>query len=135
MSRYKEIDPAQLTLLSVRDRKTRVTREQFGRPLPDPASVEALFESLPDLLAGRASPEVAALVRQVVGRVREILAALRDLGPPPRALLAPLLAARLTRRYAKQLERAGFDPFAPGVADRPPWMAFDLGVAALLRRL
>ncbi|MGH7726815.1 MAG: hypothetical protein ACREOU_15420 [Candidatus Eiseniibacteriota bacterium] len=54
MSRYAEIDPARLKLLSVRDRKTRVTREQFGRPLPDPAAADALVESLPDLLAGRA---------------------------------------------------------------------------------
>ncbi len=39
-----------------------MTVEQFGRPLPDPRSVDALIESLPDLLAGRVMRDIVEAV-------------------------------------------------------------------------
>ena len=56
MSRYREVDLAGLTLLSVRDRATKVGVAQFGRPARDAAERAAasrLIERLPDVLAGR----------------------------------------------------------------------------------
>ena len=57
MSRYREADLSALAVGSVADRPTRVSVDQFARPL-DPAAAQAVLAALPDQLAGRALREL-----------------------------------------------------------------------------
>ena len=56
MSRYREVDLGGVTLLSVKDRATKVGVAQFGRAATSPAgrdATAALVERMPDILAAR----------------------------------------------------------------------------------
>jgi hypothetical protein len=57
MSRYREADLSALAVGSVADRPTRVSVDEFARPL-DPAAAQAVLAALPDQLAGRALREL-----------------------------------------------------------------------------
>jgi len=57
MGRYPEADLTQLKRLRAADRPTKVSVEEFARPL-EPAAAAALIRSLPDQLAARALREV-----------------------------------------------------------------------------
>jgi phytoene synthase len=94
---------------------------------------------LPADIAGGLAPGEAAPLRDAVARIAATasahLAAARAgrRGVPRRALPA-LLPARIAMRALRVLERARFDPFAPGVADRDPLQPWRLATAVLLRR-
>lgn len=70
-SRYPEIDLRRLKTTQISRRRSTVSVEQFAKPLECGCSVGDLFDSLPDILAGRA-------IRQVVQRIVEA----RRLGKP-----------------------------------------------------
>lgn len=74
MSRFGEVDPNDLRLISVRERSTKVTLEQFGRPLADPSPALALIESLPDVLAGRTLREIVDAIAQAHREGRPVVA-------------------------------------------------------------
>jgi hypothetical protein len=65
MGRYREADLSRLRVGSAAERPTRVSVEQFARPLA-PAHAQAVVESLPDLLGGR---DLRSLV-EAVARAR-----------------------------------------------------------------
>jgi len=93
-------------------------------PLPGDAVIglrdtAALRESVKAIAAAASAHLAAARARR-----REV---------PSRALPA-LLPARVAATVLRRLERAGFDPFAPGVADRDPLQAWRLAAAMLFRR-
>jgi hypothetical protein len=58
MSRYPEVDLARVRLISVKDRATKVSVADFGRPPKDPKAAAAVIDGLPDLLAGRVLREI-----------------------------------------------------------------------------
>jgi phytoene synthase len=91
--------------------------------------------SAEDLFALRPGPALSAAAREVAAAARGHLAAARALKKDvPRAALPVLLPAALAERYLEALERAGFDPLAPGLARRPALAAWHAAAAALLRR-
>jgi hypothetical protein len=59
MGRYKEADLTRLKRLSAAERPTKVSVNEFARPL-EPAAAAALLRSLPDQLAARTLREVIA---------------------------------------------------------------------------
>jgi hypothetical protein len=61
MGRYREADLSRLTIARITQRPTRVSVEEFARPL-DPKAAAAVLASLPDQLAARA-------LRDVIDRV------------------------------------------------------------------
>ncbi len=88
-----------------------------------------------DLFALRPSPALSAVAREVADAARGHLAGARALRKDvPRAALPVLLPAALADRHLVALERAGFDPLAPGLARRPALAAWRVTAAALLRR-
>jgi len=93
-------------------------------PLPGgveigPRSTAALRESAKAIAAAASAHLAAARARR-----REV---------PARALPA-LLPAQVAATALRRLERAGFDPFVPGIADRDPLQAWRLAVAMLFHR-
>jgi hypothetical protein len=73
MSRYREADLSRLTVGTVADRPTKVSVEDFARPL-DPAAARAVLASLPDQLAARALREVVARIARAHHDGRPVLA-------------------------------------------------------------
>jgi len=67
-------------------------------------------------------------VRTVGERARELLHALPDaIGGVPKAARSPALIASLSRRYLRDLERCGWDPFV--LEQRPAWPLLVAGLA------
>jgi phytoene synthase len=86
-----------------------------------------------DVLELRASPHLAQAVREVAGVARQELATARRVRVP-RAMRSPFLLLPLAELYLRQLERAGFNPFDPGVAAAPPGRLWRLLPAAATGR-
>ncbi len=61
MSRFPEADLTRLRRMPAADRATKVSVEEFARPL-DPAAAAAVLAALPDQLAGRVLREVVARI-------------------------------------------------------------------------
>jgi phytoene synthase len=76
-----------------------------------------------DILAGRMSPGLAAVVAHILARAEELLAAA---GRPDRATLPALLA----RAYAERIRALGHDPFRAAHATRPATLPLRLWWAA-----
>jgi hypothetical protein len=73
MSRYREVDLTRLTVGSVEGRPTRVSVDEFARPL-DPAAAAAVLDSLPGQLAASRLREVVDRVVQAHRRGRPVVA-------------------------------------------------------------
>jgi NADH dehydrogenase [ubiquinone] 1 alpha subcomplex assembly factor 6 len=88
-------------------------------------------------LGGKAAPPalreaVAAIAAVATRRLAAARAQRREM--PARALPA-LLPAIVAAGALRRLERAGFDPFAPGLAESEPSQPWRLAAAAFFRRL
>ena len=113
------------TAFHARARRQYLPQELMAR---HGASARELFELKP-------SPALCAVAHEIAGQARAHLAEARALRTGvPRAALPVLLPAVLAERYLKTLERAGFDPLAPGLARRPALAAWRATAWALLRR-
>jgi len=86
------------------------------------------------LKAGKGSPAVAAVVRQLTDRAGDLLALTRGLDIPRPAVPALLLAAP-ARLYRRRFARAGHDPFNPGIQAPDPWAVPRLLIARLFGTL
>ena len=75
MSRYREADLSKLKVGSVSDRPTRVSVEEFARPL-EPEAASTLLRSLPDQLAARALREAVTRVAAAHRSGRPVIAML-----------------------------------------------------------
>jgi NADH dehydrogenase [ubiquinone] 1 alpha subcomplex assembly factor 6 len=83
----------------------------------------------------RSSPALGRVVGEVAARAGAHLAAARALRPQvPRAALPALLPAVLASADLARLARAGYDPFAPGLARPDSWRSWRLTLAALRGR-
>ncbi len=82
----------------------------------------------------RNSPALCAAVAEVAEAAESHLRAARNVRVPAAALPA-LLPAVIAGRSLRQLKRAGYDPFAPGLARLDPLQSWRLAAAALRRRL
>ena len=105
MSRYREVDLAGLTLLSVRDRATKVGVAQFGRPARDAAERAAasrLIERLPDVLAGRVLRDAvdAVVASHRGGRPVVLCAGAHVLKVGVQPFLVPLVERGVARHVA-----------------------------------
>jgi phytoene synthase len=81
------------------------------------------------------TPALAAVARAVAARAWSRLAAARaQRSAVPGGALPALLPSVLAMRALRRLARAGFDPFAPGLARPDPGKIAALGLAVLRRR-
>ena len=88
-----------------------------------------------ELFELRSSDALAGVVMRLAKRARERLSEARRLrGEVPKAALPALLPACLAEAYLARLERADFDPFAPGVQAELRNPALRLWWATLRRR-
>jgi hypothetical protein len=104
MSRWREADLSRLTVGSVRERATRVSVEQFARPL-DPAAAAAVLDSLPDQLAARQLREVVERVAGAHRRGRPVVAMCG--GHVVKVGVSPCLVALLERGVVTHLALNG----------------------------
>jgi len=100
--------------------------------------VDIVTREVVDLSDDAAGPATTAL-RPVLREIAEIaahhLSAARERNVAvPRSAIAALLPAVIARRWLTRLRRAGYDPFAPGLAAPDPWQIWSLAAAALLNR-
>ena len=101
MSRYPEVDLGGVTLLSVKDRPTKVGVAQFGRAARggELAATAALLGRLPDLLAGRVLREVvdAVVASHEGGRPVVLLAGAHVVKVGVQPFLVPLIERGVVR--------------------------------------
>ena len=143
-----------LEVLGVRRPEAQETARQVGiayalagllRAMPFHAGAGRSF--IPEKIAGRfgldpgdlAARGDAPALRAAVCEIAE--AAMRHLRMArerrltiPRAGLAAVLPAIVAERFLARLRRAGYDPFAPGLAAPDGWQSWRLAAAALLNR-
>jgi phytoene synthase len=90
---------------------------------------------LSDDAAGPATTALRPVVREIAEIAAHHLSAARERNAAvPRSAIAVLLPAVIARRWLTRLRRAGYDPFAPGLAAPDPWQIWSLAAAALLNR-
>jgi hypothetical protein len=102
MSRYAEVDLAGVTLLSVRDRATKVGVASFGRAPEDPAAVARFVDALPDVLAGRVLRDAidAIVASHAAGRPVALLAGAHVIKVGVQPSLVPLIRRRVITHVA-----------------------------------
>ncbi len=85
--------------------------------------------------AQRDTPALRAAAREIAEAATRHLRAARERRVTiPRAGLAAVLPAIVAERFVARLRRAGYDPFAPGLAAPDGWQSWRLAAAALLNR-
>jgi phytoene synthase len=90
---------------------------------------------LRDYSARRDTSALRAATREIAEAAIHHLRAARERRPTiPRAGLAAVLPAIVAERFLARLRRAGYDPFAPGLAAPDGWQSWRLAAAALLNR-
>jgi hypothetical protein len=103
MSRYRTepLDIAKLATYPLAARQSKVTVEDFARPLQDVASVSEWFRSLPNILAARELRELAELIRAARQRQRAVIVGLG--GHVIKTGLAPVLIDLMERGLIQAL--------------------------------
>jgi hypothetical protein len=103
MSRYKTepLDIANLATYPLAARQSKVTAEDFARPLADAASVSEWLRSLPNLLAARELRELAELIRAARQQRRAVIVGLG--GHVIKTGLAPVLIDLMERGFIQAL--------------------------------
>jgi phytoene synthase len=101
-----------------------------------PADVAARHGLDPENAApASGSPALAAAVAEIAASAGAHLRSAHALrGATPRAALPALLPAVIATRSLRRLERAGYDPFAPGLVAPDPLQSWRLAAAILRRR-
>jgi phytoene synthase len=87
-------------------------------------TAEDLFRTTPPAALPGAVGEIARLARLHLVEARELA------GSVPRRAAPALLSATVAETYLARLERAGYDVFAPAVAERPPGLIWRLAAKA-----
>ena len=104
MGRYPEADLSKLAISSVRDRATKVSVNEFARPL-DPAAARVVLEALPDQLAGTALREIVARTVAAHRAGRPVVAMVG--GHVVKTGVSPALIALLDRGVIRHLAMNG----------------------------
>ena len=143
-----------LEVLGVRRPEAQETARQVGiayalagllRAMPFHAGAGRCL--IPEEIAGRfgldpsdyaarcGTPAVCAAACEIAEAAsRHLRAARQNRLTIPRAGLAAVLPAIVAERFLTRLRRAGYDPFAPGLAAPDGWQSWRLAAAALLNR-
>jgi hypothetical protein len=103
MSRYKfePLDISKLSTYPLAARQSKVTAEDFAKPLADSASANDFLNSLPNILAARDLRELAALMWQAKQKQRPIIVGLG--GHVIKTGLAPVLIDLMKRGFINAL--------------------------------
>jgi deoxyhypusine synthase len=107
MSRYKAepIDLSQISTYPLASRPSKVTADDFARPLASDSSTKEFLNSLPDILAARELRELAGLIRGARQRGRAVIAGLG--GHVIKTGLAPILIDLMQRGYVNAFAMNG----------------------------
>lgn len=99
MSRYKAepIDLSEISTYPLASRPSKVTADDFARPLASDSSTKEFLNSLPDILAARELRELAGLIREAKQKGRAVIAGLG--GHVIKTGLAPILIDLMQRGY------------------------------------
>jgi deoxyhypusine synthase len=99
MPRYKAepIDLSKISTYPLASRPSKVTADDFARPLTNDSSTKEFLNSLPDILAARELRELAGLIRAAKQKGRAVIAGLG--GHVIKTGLAPLLIDLMRRGY------------------------------------
>jgi deoxyhypusine synthase len=99
MSRYKAepIDLSQISTYPLASRPSKVTADDFAKPLASDSSTKEFLNSLPDILAARELRELAGLIRDAKQKGRAVIAGLG--GHVIKTGLAPILIDLMQRGY------------------------------------
>ena len=100
MSRYRfsPIDLSGIATYPLASRSSKVTAEDFARPLADKPSLDDFLKSLPNILAARDLDELAGLIREAKHKEKAIIIGLG--GHVIKTGLAPILIDLMRRGYA-----------------------------------
>jgi hypothetical protein len=103
MSRYKfePLDISKLSTYPLAARQSKVTTEDFAKPLADSASANDFLNSLPNILAARDLRELAAFIRQAKHKQCPIIVGLG--GHVIKTGLAPVLIDLMKRGFINAL--------------------------------
>jgi hypothetical protein len=103
MSRYKfePLDISKLSTYPLAARQSKVTTEDFAKPLADSASANDFLNSLPNILAARDLRELAAFIRQAKHKQYPIIVGLG--GHVIKTGLAPVLIDLMKRGFINAL--------------------------------
>jgi hypothetical protein len=103
MSRYKfePLDISKLSTYPLAARQSKVTTEDFAKPLADSASANDFLDSLPNILASRDLRELATLIRQAKQKQRPVIVGLG--GHVIKTGLAPVLIDLMKRGFINAL--------------------------------
>jgi deoxyhypusine synthase len=107
MSRYKAepIDLSQIATYPLSSRPSKVTTNNFAKPLSDNTAASELLNSFPDILAARELRELAGLIRAAKQHERAVIAGLG--GHVIKTGLAPILIDLMQRGYVTALVMNG----------------------------
>jgi NADH dehydrogenase [ubiquinone] 1 alpha subcomplex assembly factor 6 len=107
----------------------------IGRPIV-PLDIAARNGLDPEDVAVRSgSPAVRAAIAEIAAAAWHPLRTARAMrAAVPRPALPALLPAAVAENFLRRLARAGYDPFAPALAQPDPLQSWRLAVAALRRR-
>jgi len=99
MSRYKAepIDLSKISTYPLAARPSKVTADDFAKPLANDSSTKELINSLPDILAARELRDLAQLIRDAKQKGRAVIAGLG--GHVIKTGLAPILIDLTQRGY------------------------------------
>lgn len=99
MSRYKAepIDLSKISTYPLASRPSKVTADDFAKPLANDSSTKELINSLPDILAARELRDLAQLIRDAKQKGRAVIAGLG--GHVIKNGLAPILIDLTQRGY------------------------------------
>ena len=103
--RFEELDLTGVRTVSIADRESKVTIEQFGKPVGSGMTVAELLDCLPDVLAARALRELIDRVAAAVRERREWIAMIG--GHVVKTGLAPVLGAFIERKWITCLAMNG----------------------------
>src|SRR5215510_825264 len=100
MSRYKfePLDFSRIQTYPLASRQSKVTAQDFARPVEPDASLKDFLSSFPNILAAREMAELAHLIREAKRKERAIIIGLG--GHVIKTGLAPVLIDLMKRGYA-----------------------------------
>jgi len=107
MSRYNKepLDLSRIRTYPLRSRPSKVSAEDFARPISPDASLKEFLEGLPDVLAARELKELAAFIRDGKRRSRAIIAGIG--GHVIKVGLGPVLIDLMRRGFITAIAMNG----------------------------
>jgi hypothetical protein len=107
MSRYKQepIDLSKIATYPLASRPSKVTAEDFARPVATDASLRDFLNSLPNILAAKDLREIARLIREAKSKRRAVIAGLG--GHVVKTGLSPVLIGLVRRGIVTALAMNG----------------------------